>query len=287
MTDQLPPSPTGRPDRDARDSRDDLGPQAIALGTTLVLHVFVLAGVLWGTAHAVTPEVIEPKLDIIWTELPKLGVERDPKLLERIVQAPQPEAATAPVNLNQEREEEEETPKEKKPELEEKPVDQPDPEAEKRKEELERKRIKKDLAKAMSQLDPRADEDSPEGLADGYADGTSTRAAKLREESIWASQMGARIREHLQPPAGISPGECRKLAAIIPIRLTAEGKVANAPVVTESSGNQFFDDAAVRALRFFTEDGQGKLPLPKADKLPELRKMVQRDGVPVRLECAQ
>jgi outer membrane biosynthesis protein TonB len=264
----------------------DAGPKAIALGTTLALHAFVVAGVLWSTIHEAPAVVVEPPIMVDIVELPKFGVERDQKLLERIVQAPQPEANTAPVNLNQEREEEEKPPEEKKPELEEKQVEQHDPEAEKKKLDDEKKRRQKMIDQAMKQFaDERADEDSPEGLENGYREGTSTRAAMLREESLWAAQVAKRIQEQLQRPAAISPGECRSLATLIPIRLTAEGKVSNEPSIEQSSGNQFFDDAAVRALRYFTDDGRGTLPLPNAEKLGPLRKMVQREGVAVRLEC--
>jgi outer membrane biosynthesis protein TonB len=263
----------------------DAGPKAIAFGTTLALHAFVVAGVLWSTIHEAPAVVVEPPIMVDIYELPKLGVERDDKLLERIVQAPQPEANTAPVNLNPVREEEEKPPEEKKPELEEKQVEQPDPEAEKKKLDDEKKRRQKQLERAMAQFDERADEDSPAGMENGYREGTSTRAAMLREESLWAAQVAARIQEQLQRPAAISPGECRSLATLIPIRLTAEGKVSNEPSIEQSSGNQFFDDAAVRALRYFTDDGRGTLPLPNAEKLGPLRKMVQREGVAVRLEC--
>jgi outer membrane biosynthesis protein TonB len=266
---------------------DDAASRALALGTTVALHVGVAAGVLWGSAGEAPAVVVEPPIMVDITELPKLGEERDPKLLQRIVQAPQPEAATAPVNLNQEREEEPVPAEEKKPDEREKPVEQPDPDAEKKKTEEERKRRDKEMAKAMAQFDERADEDSPEGLRDGFAEGTSTQAATLREESLWAAQVGARIREYLQPPAGISPGECRRLASVIPIVLSAEGKVTNAVKITETSGNGFFDDAAVRAVRQFTDEGRGTLPLPRADRLGPLRKKVMREGVPVRLECAQ
>jgi outer membrane biosynthesis protein TonB len=267
---------------------DDAASRALALGTTVVLHVGVAVGVLWGSAGEAPAVVVEPPIMVDpFVELPKLGEERDPKLLQRIVQAPQPEAATAPVNLNQKREEEPEPTQEKKPDEREKPVDVSDPEAEKKKAEEERKRRQKEIAQAMAQFDERADEDSPEGLRDGFKEGTSTQAATLREESLWAAQVGARIREYLQPPAGISPGECRRLASVIPIVLSAEGKVTNAVKIAETSGNGFFDDAAVRAVRQFTDEGRGTLPLPRADRLGPLRKKVMREGVPVRLECAQ
>lgn len=272
---------TGQHDRRRRDP----GPQAIAFGATLALHTIVAAGVLWGTIREAPAVVVEPPIEFVWTELPKLGEERDPKLLERIVQAPQPEATTAPVNLNQQREEEPTPPEVKKPDEVEKQVEQPDPEAEKKRLADEKKKRDRDMAKAVAQFDERADEDSPEGLRDGFAEGTSTRAAQLREESIWAAQVAAKIQEQLQRPAAISPGECRKLATLIPIKLTAAGKVSNEPVIQRGSGNQFFDDAAVRALRYFTDDGRGTLPLPRADRLPKLREAVQRQGVPVNLEC--
>jgi len=264
---------------------DDAASRALALGTTVTLHVGVAVGVLWGSAGEAPAVVVEPPVIVDIVELPKLGEERDPKLLPSIVQAPQPEAATAPVNLNQKREEEPEPAQEKKPDEREKPVDVPDPEAEKAAQ--ERKRRQKEIDRAMAQFDERANEDSPEGLHDGFKEGTSTQAATLREESLWAAQVGARIREYLQPPAGISPGECRRLASVIPIVLSAEGKITNVVKIAETSGNGFFDDAAVRAVRQFTDEGRGTLPLPRADRLGPLRKRVMREGVPVRLECAQ
>ena len=287
-----PPAPAPAPapaPRAPQRRRPDQGAQTVALATTVVLHLCVAATVVWGSMGEAKPAEVEPQhIMTELYELPKLGVPPPPNALPRIVQAPQPEAApVAPVNLTQQRDEEAEKPVEKKPEAVEKPSEQTDPEALKREQHLDKKRRQKELERAMAQLDPRADEDSPDGLADGVREGTSNRAAKIREEALWAAQVGDRIREHLQRPATITPGECRQLHAVLTIVLDARGSIVNSLAISDSSGNRFFDDAALRAVRAFTAEGGETLPLPNAARLADFRKQVMHDGVPVQLECAQ
>ena len=273
-------------------SRPPEGPsQVVAIGVTAAVHLAVLAVVWTGARGAPPAEPEPPAFDWVEVEsIPALGKMPEPNALPRIVQAaapPEPEAA--PVNLNQEREEEPEAPVEKVPEVKpQEDLDKKRVEDEKRQREEDRKRRAEAMAKAMSNLDdPRADEDSPDGRPDGSEFGTSTGAAAVTAQSLWMAEVTSALRRRFEAPAALTPGERRKLQTSIHFTLTTNGKVKGTARIIESSGNSFYDDAALRAVAFFGEGGNESLPMPNSPLLSGVKQTVMRQGMTMKMRLGQ
>jgi hypothetical protein len=271
---------------------EDTGPRAVALGVTSALHACVVLVLALSARPAVVVEPETPPFEWMDVEqIPALGKMPEPNALPRIVQAPAPpEPEAAPVNLNQEREEEPETPVEKVPEekKEQDDLDKKRLEDEKKLRDDERKKRAEAMARAMNNLDdPRADEDSPDGNPDGSAFGTSTGAATMTAQNLWMAEVTHALKQRFEAPAALSPGERRKLQASIHFVLDTNGRVKGKARLVESSGNAFYDDAAVRALAFFGEDGNETLPMPNSPLLSTVKKTVMQQGMTMKMRLGQ
>ena len=261
---------------------------ALAFGTTTFVHVFVVVAITLAGRHQ--PEAEEPPQHLMaeFVELPRIGKVLDPKALPRIVAVPTPEPPpAAPVNLNQEREEEPVLDQKKVADAQERLREDDAREDEKKRLDDDRKNRQKAMQKALEEVeDIRADEDAPEGLPDGFALGTSTKAAQVRDLALWQAEVSAKLREQLTVPAGISPGECKKLQALLTLVLDRGGHVKNKVEILDTSGNLFFDDSAIRAVRHFNlEDGTLILPLPNEKTLKDVRKVVTSLGFEATIRC--
>jgi TonB family protein len=198
---------------------------------TLLIHASLVALIYF--AHVKSPPPMEAPRDMIVTKLVALGKPREKFWLPRIVQPPKPKvaalkltddanAAPAP----------KEAPK----------VDDAD--------------ISKEMKRALkrAQMLAQATEEPAEGSLTGSPLGRSTEGVS---GDAWATLVDAAIRQNWVTPVGlISDAELAGLVAKIRISISEEGKLSN-PVVKQSSGNQYFDDSCVQAVK-----SAGKVPPP-------------------------
>ncbi len=249
----------------------DLGLRVASTIVAVVINggLFVgmaLAGVIGrGEPDEAAPEILEFES----IEILQKGKPRDPKLLPRIPTSPapmpqeeqvvktgptEPEAPKPPdpneIRLQQEREEKERQKKE----------------AELRKlQEDEKKKRQAAIAKALERV---GDEDEPpEGAEDGFDGGNTTDPTKGSAFLGYISQLSLILSRNLEPPATIAPDVLKRLTCEVRFQLGADGKVKGEPIIARSSGNQFFDDAALRAVKKFGAGTPEKLPLPTEPKL--------------------
>lgn len=276
------------------DDARDAAAKGFSLAVAVVLNVALGAAMAY--ASFADKPVEEAQVQMEWIEatpIPRLGEEKPKEALPRIIQAPEPEPAPSEaVKLAQEREEElerervqkklaDDRQRQRDEELKKEEEDQ------KKRDDEERKKRNDAMRKALARVerDVRADEDSPAGLKDGHEAGTSDKAAEMREAALYAAMVALAIRQELRVPATISDDECKRLAAQLSVRINEEGKVVGQPAMRQSSGNQFFDDAALSALRRFGPDSNLRIPLPRPD-LKELRNLVLKRGLnPLRVNC--
>jgi TonB family protein len=261
----------------------DSGMQAVSMVSTAVVHLLILGGMAMagmGEKEEENPEP-PPMFDIIDLELPKLGEERPPEALPRLVQPPPPpppETDTASLSREiEEAEEKKQAEEKKKRELAEKAKRD-----EEKRQELEAKKLKrkedrdrrKRMKAALDKLpDDRADEDSPDGFKDGSAGGTSTDAVTLRAKQMYQAQLALVLSRQVKVP-GLRKDQIRRLKATVFIKIDARGKLKGQPKLLKPSGNRMFDDAALAAMRKFGPGSALKVPLPKdADYRREILRM--------------
>jgi len=89
-------------------------------------------------------------------------------------------------------------------------------------------------------------EEQPEGSQLGSPLG---RFSEGQAGNVWATQVDAAIRTVWVTPMGlITEAELQGLSAKVRITIGEDGKLSN-PVVMQSSGNQYFDDSIVQAVK--------------------------------------
>jgi len=198
---------------------------------TLLIHVSL--GSLIYFAHVKSPPPIEQPRDLIVTKLVALGKPREKFWLPRIVQPPKPKAPA--LNL----------------------TDDPNaPPAPKEAPKVDDADISKDLRRALkrAQLLAQATEEPAEGSLEGSPLGTASEGVV---GDAWASAVDAAIRNNWVTPVGlITDAELGKLVAKVRISIASDGTLSN-PVVKQSSGNSYFDDSCVQAVK-----ATGKVPPP-------------------------
>jgi len=260
---------------------------AAAVGVNGLIFVLMFVAGL-----STTPPTIEelPHVMAEMVELPRLGdVPPSPKALPRIIKAPAPPPPeTDAVSLSREKEEEFEKKKEekKKRELAEKKLrlenERKKRDELKRKKREERERRKKTMAAALRNLDdPRADDEDTPGFEKGNEAGTSTDPNTLRNKQVYLTTVSHMLGRFFDVPAVIPPDIRKKLSCEVSFRLDKRGKLKGSPRLVRSSGNKFFDEAALRTVRKFGPGSQLKLPLPKD---PKLRKAILREGLSPRMK---
>ncbi len=270
----------------ARDGSDRVFSSAFAVGiNALIFCAMALAGI--AAEGPSEPEVVMAAM----VELPRLGDRApDPKALPRIVKPPAPPPPeTDAVSLSREKEEE----LEKKRKEDEKKKRQLAEEKrrlelkrkraeERRKERAEQRKRKRLMAEALKNIDdPRADDEDAPGFKDGHRSGRSTDPNTLRNRAVYASLVSAVLQRQFEVPATI-PSEVRgSLKVEVSFRVNRSGKVVGSPKVTRSSGNKFFDQAALRTVRRFSAGSRLRIPLPTDKKL---KATILRDGIRARMK---
>jgi TonB family protein len=202
------------------------------LFATLLIHVSLAALIYF--AHVKSPPPVEVPRDFIVTKLVAFGKPREKFWLPRIVQPPKPKA----------------------PEL--KLTDDPNaPPAPKEAPKIDDANISKAMKNALRRAQMLA-QALPEEPAEGSPLGSPLgNATEGQSGDVWATAVDAAIRSVWVTPVGlISDAELQGLKAKVRISVSADGKLSN-PVVKQSSGNQYFDDSCVQAVKT-----AGKVPPP-------------------------
>lgn len=230
-----------------------------------------------------------PELPAIFptlVELPKRGSKPpEENVLPRFVEpTPPPPPTDEEISLSREKEEELEREREKKKELERIEAERRRQEEEARKE-AERRRREEDEArkrkKAMEQalnraLDERADDEDAPGFEDGDAAGRSLNPDSLKNRQLYIARLMAALKSQFEVPSVIPDDVRKRLKATVSFKIDAQGKVVGEPVLVRSSGNKFFDDAALATVRKFGPGSALRIPLPTD---PDLKKSVLRSGL--------
>lgn len=203
------------------------------IAATVLIHVSLIALIYF--AHVKSPPPMEVPRDMIVTQLVALGKPRDKFWLPRIVQPPRPKAPAPTLNLTDD--------PNAAPAVKEAPkVDDAD--------------ISKDMRRALkrAQMLAQATEEPAEGSLTGSPEGRSTQGVS---GDAWSSAVDAAIHSVWVTPVGlISDAELAGLVAKVRITVSDDGKLSS-PAVKQSSGNQYFDDSCIQAVKT-----AGKVPPP-------------------------
>jgi TonB family protein len=198
---------------------------------TLLIHASL--GALIYFAHVKSPPPLEMPRDVIVTKLVALGKPREKFWLPRIVQPPKPK--TPALKLTDDANAEP-TPKEA-PKINDADISD---------------RMRRALRRA--QMLAQATEEPAEGSLTGSADGTSSQGSVGDE---YATAVYNAIRNNWVTPTGlVTDAELATLNMVVRISISPEGKLGT-PVVKKSSGNQYFDDSCVQAVK-----ATGQVPPP-------------------------
>jgi TonB family protein len=203
------------------------------IAATVLIHVSLIALIYF--AHVKSPPPTEVPRDMIVTQLVALGKPRDKFWLPRIVQPPRPKAPTPTLNL----------------------TDNPNAApAVKEAPKVEDADISKDMRRALkrAQMLAQATEEPAEGSLTGSTEGTSTHGTTGDE---YATAVFNAIRRNWVTPTGlVTDSELTTLVTIMRISISPEGVMQN-PMVKQSSGNEYFDDSCVQAVK-----STGRVPPP-------------------------
>jgi type IV secretory pathway VirB10-like protein len=276
----------------------DEGLRTFAGAAAVLVNASIFVGMGLASLHDEKPDENPepPSISVELVALPILGKEKEPDALPRIVQPPPPpEPETDAVNLARKKAEEEEEKKKKKDEEKKRELadekkrlaeEEKQIEAEKKKaEQKERRDREAAMRRALNNVpDPRADEDSPEGFKDGNRDGTSNDPASLLAKSAYINLLSLVLQRQFEVPATLSEAERKRLEAHVFLKPDDTGKLTAEPKLAKSSGNKFFDDAALRAAKKFGAGTPLKLPLPPASE-KDLLKVVLRQGITARMKA--
>jgi TonB family protein len=193
---------------------------------TILIHAALAAAIYFG--HVKSPPPVEVPRDLIVTQLVAFGKPREKFWLPRIVQPPRPTAPAPTLNLTDD------------PNAKAAPKEAP---------KVEDADISKDLKRALKRaqmLAQASPEEPAEGSPLGSLEGTSTQGV---QGDPWATAVSAAIRSNWTTPVGlITDAELTKLVATVRISISPEGVVSNA-TITKSSGNPYFDDSAIQAVK--------------------------------------
>jgi TonB family C-terminal domain len=206
------------------------------IAATLLIHVSLIALIYF--AHVKSPPPAEAPRDMIVTRLVALGKPRDKFWLPRIVQPPKPKAPAPTLNLTDD------------PNAAPAPKEAP---------KIDDADISKDMRRALkrAQMLAQATEEPAEGSLTGSPMGTSTQGVAGDE---YATAIYMAIRKNWMTPTGlVTDAELAKLAAEIRVSIGEDGTLS-APIIKKSSGNQYFDDSCVQAVK-----SAGKVPPPPAN----------------------
>jgi TonB family protein len=204
------------------------------IAATLLIHASLVGLVYYGQLKS--PPRPEAPRDMIITRLVALGTPREKFWLPRIVQPPKPKAPDA-IKLSED------------PNAAASPKEAP---------KLEDTTISKDLRRALERARALAKnaaaEEAAEGSLTGSAEGTSNQAVGGDE---YATAIFEAVHKNWSTPTGlVSDSELATLSAEVRVSISADGLLGN-PKVIKSSGNQYFDDSCVQAVK-----ATGRVPPP-------------------------
>jgi TonB family protein len=203
------------------------------MAATLAIHVSL--GALIYFAHVKSPPPLEVPRDVIVTKLVALGKPREKFWLPRIVQPPKPKAPEPVLKL----------------------TDDPNAAAApKAAPKIEDADISKEMRRALkrAQLLAQGAEEPAEGSPLGSVEGTSTQGQTGDE---YATAIFNAIRKNWVTPTGlVTDAELGSLVMKIRISIKEDGTLQN-PVVKQSSGNTYYDDSCVQAVK-----ATGRVPPP-------------------------
>lgn len=207
---------------------------------TLLIHVSL--GALIYFAHVKSPPPVEQPRDLIVTRLVALGKPREKFWLPRLVQPPKPKVPALDL------------------------TDDPNaPPTPKEAPKIDDADISKEMKRALKRAQMLAQalpEEPAEGSLTGSPFGTSSDGVT---GDTWATAVDAAIRNNWVTPVGlITDMELAKLVAKIRISIADDGTLSD-PVVKQSSGNPYFDDSCVQAVK-----ATGKVPPPPNAKYKHL-----------------
>lgn len=252
-----------------------------ALVNGLIFTGMAMAGLI--DVEPPPPEL--PEIDFIQVTIPKLGSKPpDPKQLPRIVEpAPPPPPSDEEISLSREKAEalereqkkqEEEriaAERRKQEEEEQRKLD------EKRRREEDERRRKKAMEQALDRAtDPRADDEDAPGFEEGSSVGNSLDPNSIRNKQLYIARLMVALKSQFEVPSVIPDDVRKRLKATVSFKINAQGKVVGDPRLVRSSGNKFFDQAALNTVRKFGPGSALRIPLPTDEKL---RKQVLRQGL--------
>ena len=195
------------------------------IAATVAIHVSLVALIYF--AHVKSPPPIEAPRDMIVTQLVALGKPRDKFWLPRIVQPPAPKAPKPTLNLTDD------------------PNAAPAPKEAPKVDDAD---ISKQMKRALkrAQMLAQATEEPAEGSLTGSSEGTASKGTTGDE---YATAVYTAIRRNWVTPTGlVTDAELANLVAVMRISISPEG-VLLSPMVKQSSGNDFFDDSCVQAVK--------------------------------------
>ena len=235
--------------------------------STLGLHGLILVLIVLGTMHGnrhLEEEIAPKMIEFEQVDLLALGEEKDPKAMPRISN---PAAAVKkPEEINLDATPQETTPQE-----------EPPPDA--KEQEIEEPRQKMlDALSALNDPERPANDDLPEGAAQGVIGGTLSDAALANMMGTYQAKLVGEISKYWTVPTTLSPEEIKTLQGQVSIyiRLASSGNVLSY-TWQQKSGNDQFDESIERVIKRFqlTQDGK-TLPLPEDE---EVRQIVLKQGL--------
>lgn len=206
------------------------------IAATFLIHALLAGLVYYGQLKS--PPRPEAPRDMIVTRLVSLGKPRDKFWLPRIVQPPKPKAPDA-IKVSED------------------PNALPAPkEAPKLEDTTISKDLRRALERAKSLAQNAAAEEAAEGSLTGSPMGTSNQAVSGDE---YATAIYEAVRKNWSTPTGfVSDSELATLSAEVRVSISADGALGN-PRLLKPSGNQYFDDSCVQAVK-----ATGRVPPPPA-----------------------
>lgn len=213
------------------------------IAATVLIHISLGAFIYF--AHIKSPPPAEAPRDLIVTKLVALGKPREKFWLPRIVQPPKPKAPAPTLNLTND------------------PNAAPAPKAAPKIDDAD---ISKEMRRALrrAQMLSQGAEEPAEGSPLGSTEGTSTQGQTGDE---YATAINNAIKKNWMTPTGlVTDAELAGLSADVRVAIREDGTLAN-PIVKKSSGNQYFDDSCVQAVK-----STGKVPPPPANLSAQFRR---------------
>jgi TonB family protein len=209
---------------------------------TVAVHAGLVALIYF--AHVHSPPAVEVPRDFLVTRLVSLGKPPVKSRLPRIVRPPMPEAPPRVLKVTHNAEAAP-APKEPPPP---KDVELSKDVAPNRPARPRDTELAKDVLRALERAQTLAQspDDTPLGSLTGSPAGT---AAQGTTGDAYATAIYTAIRRNWNTPVGLIPdAELAKLVADIRLSILGDGTLAH-PEVQKSSGNQYFDDSCLQAIR--------------------------------------